>query len=199
MKQPFLTAIALLALVSTIIAAPEIGQPAPDFKLTDTNGVQHSLSDFKGKPVVLEWFNHNCPFVVKHYSSGNMQGLQERYTSQGVIWLSINSTNPSHRDYRNEDESNAATAKRNAKTTAVLLDKDGSVGKLYDAKTTPHMFVIDADGKLVYMGAIDSIKSTDVADIPKATNFVAEALDALLAEKPIETSNTQPYGCSVKY
>ncbi len=199
MKINILAAIAFISLVSQAIATPEIGKPAPDFQLADTNGVVHKLSDFKGKPVVLEWINHNCPFVVKHYSQGNMQGLQEKYTAKGVIWLSINSTNPSHKDFKDEAASNAATKEHNAKPTAVLLDKDGTVGKLYGAKTTPHMFVIDANGNVAYMGAIDSVKSTDAADIEGATNYVAAALDALLDGKTVEISSTQPYGCSVKY
>lgn len=190
-------------LAATVIpmaqAAPEIGKPAPDFTLTDTNGNEHSLADFQGKVVVLEWLNYGCPFVVKHYAEGNMQGLQEKYTGKDVVWLSINSTNPDHKDYKDPDASNAATDKHGAKPTAVLLDEDGTVGQMYGAKTTPHMYVIDAEGNLAYMGAIDSVKSTDPADIPDATNYVAKALDSLMADEEVDPAVTEPYGCSVKY
>ena len=201
-RNPALAIVAAIAAASAIpaaVAAPQIGEPAPDFTLTDTAGNEHSLSDFKGKPVVLEWLNYGCPFVIKHYSEGNMQSLQEKYTDAGAVWLSVNSTNPGHKDYKDAEASDAATEKHGAKPTAVLLDEDGEVGRQYGAKTTPHMYVIDADGNLAYMGAIDSVKSTDPADIEGATNYVATALDSLMAGEPVETTTTQPYGCSVKY
>jgi len=187
------------AVIPMAQAAPEIGKPAPDFTLTDTSGNEHSLADFQGKVVVLEWLNHSCPFVVKHYAEGNMQGLQEKYTGKDVVWLSINSTNPDHKDYKDPDASNAATGKHGAKPTAVLLDEDGTVGQMYGARTTPHMYVINSEGKLAYMGAIDSVKSTDPADIQDATNYVAKALDSLMAGEEVDPAVTEPYGCGVKY
>ena len=176
-----------------------VGKPAPNFKLKDSNGVERSLSDFKGKLVVLEWLNHECPFVVKHYRSGNMQKLQSKYTVQDVIWLSINSSAPGKQGHVSGEEANELTKKKHGKATAVLLDPEGLVGKLYGAKTTPHMFVIDNAGILRYAGAIDSIPSADVGDTAAATNYVANALDQLSASKEVHPSVTAPYGCSVKY
>ncbi len=203
MKVQLLSTLAIAAAaalpMTSVQAAVEIGKPAPEFTLKDTNGTEHSLSDFKGKIVVLEWLNHNCPFVKKHYSGGNMQGMQEKYTGKDVVWLSINSANPEHNDYKSAEESNKLTEKHGAKPTAIILDEDGKVGKMYGAKTTPHMYVIDKEGKLAYMGAIDSKKSTNADDIAGATNYVAAAVDALLEGKAIETASTQPYGCGVKY
>lgn len=196
------TAIAILAatlLPFTVGAAVETGEKAPDFTLKDTSGKEHSLSDFQGKTVVLEWLNYGCPFVLKHYDSGNMQSLQEKYTGKDVVWLSINSTKPAHKDYKDPAESDKATEKHGARPTAVLLDEDGAVGKKYDAKTTPHMYVINPDGVLVYQGAIDSISSTNADDVKKADNYVAAALDAVMAGKEVGNATTKPYGCSVKY
>ncbi len=203
MKTHILKIIAITAITAIPVisaqAAAEIGKAAPEFTLTDTNGTEHSLSDFKGKIVVLEWLNYNCPFVKKHYSGGNMQGLQEKYTGKDVIWLSINSTKEDHNDYKSAEDSNKATKEHNAKPTAVLLDADGTVGKAYGAKTTPHMYVIDKEGNLAYMGAIDSVKSTNPDDIAGATNYVAAAVDALMAGEAVATAETQPYGCGIKY
>ncbi len=193
------TLLAAATLVATAVAGVEVGKEAPEFTLTDSLGKSHSLSDFKGKVVVLEWLNHGCPFVVKHYSSGNMQGLQKDYTGKGVVWLSIVSSAPGKQGHMTPEQTNAAKAEKGSAATAILLDEDGKVGKLYDAKTTPQMFVIDAEGKLAYAGAIDSIKSTDAADIPNSTNYVKEALDAVLRGEPVKTAVTTPYGCSVKY
>ena len=199
-KTFLLSALALMALsVTPALAAPEVGKPAPDFTGTDTNGVAHKLSDFKGKPVVLEWTNPECPFVIKHYDSNNMQKLQEKYTGQGVIWLSINSSASGKEGNMTPEESNKYIAEKGAKATARIIDTEGTIGKLYDAKTTPHMFVVDKDGVLVYMGAIDSDSSFKPEAIPGATNYVAAALDALAAGKPVETASTKPYGCGVKY
>lgn len=199
-KTFLLSALALMALsVTPALAAPEVGKPAPDFTGTDTNGVAHKLSDFKGKPVVLEWTNPECPFVIKHYDSNNMQKLQEKYTGQGVIWLSINSSASGKEGNMTPEESNKYIAEKGAKATARIIDAEGTIGKLYDAKTTPHMFVVDKDGVLVYMGAIDSDSSFKPEAIPGATNYVAAALDALAAGKPVETASTKPYGCGVKY
>lgn len=175
------------------------GQAAPDFTLTDTSGTSHNLSDFKGKWVVLEWVNHGCPFVVKHYKSGNMQGLQKKYTDKGVVWLSICSSAPGTQGHMSPGDAAEARNKVGANSTAYLLDEDGTVGKTYGAKTTPQMVVINPEGTIVYHGAIDSIKSTNVDDIKKADNYVADALDAGMAGKPIAVAQSQPYGCSVKY
>jgi len=196
----------LLSLVTAIISfgflsvqAVETGEPAPDFTLTDIDGQVHHLSDFSGKYVVLEWLNHNCPFVKKHYGSGNMQALQQKYTDEGVIWLSINSTNMGHNDYKNAQQEAALAQSHHSHATAILHDSDGTVGHAYGAQTTPHMFIINPEGKLVYQGAIDSIRSANPKDIAKATNYVAAALDALMAGKAVETSTTKAYGCGVKY
>jgi len=180
-------------------AAVEPGEVAPGFTLTDSKGTSHKLSDFRGKFVVLEWLNHECPFVKKHYSSGNMQKLQQEYTAKGVVWLSIISSAPGKQGHRTGPQAEADTKDKNAAPTAVLLDPSGEVGKKYDAKTTPEMFVLDKEGKILYAGAIDSIKSTDSADIAKAENHVRQALNAALAGQPVPTPKTKPYGCSVKY
>ena len=180
-------------------AAVEPGDQAPEFTLTDSKGTSHKLSDFRGKFVVLEWLNHECPFVKKHYSGGNMQKLQQEYSAKGVVWLSIISSAPGKQGHRTGPQADADTKDKGAAPTAVLLDPAGEVGKKYDAKTTPEMFVIDKEGKVIYAGAIDTIKSTDSADIAKAENHVRQALDAALAGKPVPTPKTTPYGCSVKY
>ena len=177
----------------------EVGKPAEDFTSTDTNGKSHSLTDYKGKIVVLEWLNHDCPFVKNHYNSGNMQKLQKTYAEKGVIWLSIISSAPGKQGYCTPEEANELTQQKEAAPTAVLLDPDGVVGKLYDAKTTPHMFIINSDGVLVYNGGIDDIRSTKIEDIAKAKNYVQIALDELLAGKQVSIQTSQPYGCSVKY
>ena len=190
-------------LVTTAMAAAHavtIGQAAPDFSLTDVNGKTVKLSDFKGKNVVLEWTNPGCPFVAKHYGSNNMQSLQTDAKAKGVVWLSINSTEKNHSDY-------LAPAKLNAKMNGewrgaasyLLMDESGKAGQAYAAKTTPHMFVIDPAGKLVYAGGIDDKRSTNLADVKTAKNFVRAALDETLAGKPVTVATAQPYGCSVKY
>lgn len=178
----------------------EVGKAAPDFTLTDINGNKHSLSEFKGKTVVLEWVNPECPFVMKHYDkSGNIPRTQKAATGQGVIWLQINSGSPGAQgDY--EPAKVADWQKRNAvASTAYFRDQDGKVGKLYDARTTPHMYVIDPAGTLVYAGGIDDIRSSKPEDIAKAKNYVNAALNDLKAGKPVQIANSQPYGCSVKY
>jgi peroxiredoxin len=194
----FASALAL-ALVPSIQAAPEIGKPAPEFTLVDSNGTSHNLSDFKGKVVVLEWLNHGCPFVVKHYASNNMQTLQKDYTAKGVVWLSIVSSAEGEQGYMTPEETNKAKEEKGSAATAILLDTDGKVGRLYNAKTTPEMFVINAEGILVYAGAIDSIKSANKDDVAKAENYVKAALDSVLAGEPVATAQTTPYGCSIKY
>ena len=175
------------------------GSAAPEFKLTDTKGVEHSLSDFKDKLGVLESLNHGCPFVVKHYSSGNMQALQKEFTEKDVIWLSICSSAEGKQGYMSNEEWNATVAEKGAAPTAVLVDEDGTVGKAYNARTTPHMYVINPEGNLIYQGAIDDKKSTDVEDIATSENYVRSALNAAMAGEPVTTPQTQAYGCGVKY
>jgi len=175
------------------------GKPASDFTATDSNGKSHSLSDYKGKVVVLEWLNHGCPYVKKHYNSGNIQALQKTYTKKGVVWFSIISSAPGKQGYCTPEEANEVINQKKAFPTALLLDPDGIVGKLYGAKTTPHMYIIDSEGILVYNGGIDDIRSTNTDDIAKAKNYVKLALDELLAGKEISIKTSRPYGCSVKY
>ena len=175
------------------------GEPAPDFTLGDTRGVEHKLSDSQGKIVILEWINHDCPFVRKHYDTDNMQSMQRKYTEKGVVWFSVCSSAPGKQGHFSAGKWNELTEAKKAAPTAVLLDPDGTVGRMYQAKTTPQMYVIDAEGVLVYQGAIDDKRSTRKEDVPTARNYAAEALDALLGGTPIETSSTQPYGCTVKY
>ena len=190
---------AALTAPTTARAAAMVGQPAPDFTLVDSNGAKHSLSDLKGKIVVLEWVNFECPFVGKHYGSGNMQKLQKAYTGKGVVWLSINSSADGKQGYFPPDKINALMKEKGAAPTAYLIDADGAVGRAYGAKTTPHMYVIDAKGSLIYAGGIDDTPSTDQADVATAKNFVRAALDEALAGKPVTTASSTPYGCSVKY
>ncbi|GJQ62831.1 MAG: thioredoxin family protein [Melioribacteraceae bacterium] len=176
-----------------------IDKAAPDFTLTDSKGETHSLSDFKGKYVVLEWINYDCPFVEKHYDAGNMQKLQETYTGKDIVWLSICSSVDGKQGNFTPEEINKRSEAHGAKFTAYLMDTDGKVGKMYAAKTTPHMYVVNPEGTLVYAGAIDDKASTDKADIKDAKNYVAAALDAAMAGKEIKEKVTKPYGCSVKY
>jgi peroxiredoxin len=197
-RRALLPALAL-ALAATAPAAATVGAPAPTFSLTDTHGKTVSLADLRGKVVVLEWLNHDCPFVKKHYDSGNMPALQSRLTDRGIVWLSVNSAAAGKQGNYAPEQANALSKQKRSAATAVLLDPDGRVGRAYGAKTTPHMYVIDAEGVLRYEGAIDSIASTEQADIPKATNYVAAAVDAVLSGKPVEPSTTQAYGCAVKY
>ncbi|MEO3680106.1 redoxin domain-containing protein [Rheinheimera fenheensis] len=181
-----------------LAAAPQIGAPAPDFTVVDSKGNSHSLKDFAGKNVVLEWTNHDCPFVVKHYS-GNMQALQADMTAQDVVWLSVISSAPGKQGHVSGAKADELTANRSAKPTAVVFDESGVVGKAYDAKTTPHMYVIDKAGVLQYMGGIDSIPSAKVDDIAKATPYFANAAKAVLAGQTPDPAVTKPYGCSIKY
>lgn len=198
-KQIVMAGILSAVLVAGVRAEVTTGASAPDFTLTDTSGASHKLSDFKGKTVVLEWVNHGCPFVVKHYSKGNMQGLQADYTGKGVVWLSICSSAEGKQGYNTAEGWQKLNTEKGGKATAILLDPEGTVGKLYGAKTTPHMYVINAEGTLVYQGAIDDKPSTDSDDIPGAKNYVKAALDEVLAGKPVTTGQTKPYGCGVKY
>lgn len=190
----------LAAIVPTIaLASPQIGQPAPEFTLTDCTGKEHSLSDFRGKTVVLEWVNHGCPFVKKHYGAGNMQKLQKEATDQGAVWLSICSSAPDKQGHMAAAEAATMCEKVGSNATAYLLDEDGTVGRAYDAKVTPELFIIDPEGKLVYMGAIDDRPTPNPNDIPGAVNHVSMALGEVLAGKEVTTPTTKAYGCSVKY
>ena len=190
----------LLSLFLTPLAfAAGIGQPAPNFTLTDSNGASHSLADYKGKIVVLEWNNPECPFVKKHYSSGNIPKQQMEATANGVVWLVINSAAAGKQGHMDGTAANGFVAQYHGKPTAYLFDTDGKVGHLYGAKTTPHMFVIDEKGVLRYNGGIDSIASTDKDDLAKATQFVPQAIGEIKSGKTVTVSTSEPYGCSVKY
>jgi hypothetical protein len=179
-------------------ATLRIGEPAPGFEGVDSRGKIHRLADYRGKTVVLEWTNHDCPFVRKHYSSGNMQQQREA-AAQGVIWLSVISSAPGKQGHVSPAEADKLTRNRDAAPHAVILDEQGRIGLSYNARTTPHMFIIDGAGKLVYMGGIDSITTANPDDIPRATQYVRVALQELAAGKPVSTPVTKPYGCSVKY
>jgi len=189
----------LLAATATVSATAVVGQPAPAFSAVDTSGKTVSLADYKGKHVVLEWVNPDCPFVRKHYDSANMQGTQQSATSQGVVWLAVNSTRSDHGDYKAPAAMAAWMADQKAAASATLMDADGKLGRAYGARTTPHMYVVDPQGKLVYAGAIDDKRSANPADVKTATNHVKAALADTLAGKPVQVAATQPYGCSVKY
>lgn len=176
----------------------KVGEKAPVFTATDSNGVEHTLSDFLGKTVVLEWTNHECPFVKKHYDSGNMQALQTE-AGDDVVWLSIVSSADGKQGHVTGEEANEQATLRNASPTAIILDASGTVGKAYNAKTTPHMFVIDKDGTLVYAGAIDDNTSANPADALTANNYVRAALNDLKAGESVKIAETKAYGCGVKY
>ena len=200
--RKLLAPIALLALSVGTVAQAKVapGNPAPDFTLPSASGETVSLSDFSGKTVILEWTNHGCPFVQKHYDSGNMQSLQTQYTGDEVVWLSIISSAPGKQGHVTPDKALALTTSREAAPTHVLLDEDGTVGKMYGAKTTPHMYVIDEEGTMLsYMGAIDSVPSADKADIDMATNYVKTSMAALAQGELPDPASTRPYGCSVMY
>lgn len=190
----------LALLVLTISAAAQrVGQPAPDFTATDSQGQTHKLSEYRGKYVVLEWTNNGCPFTLKHYTSGNMQALQKVWTAKGVVWLTVLSSHPGAQGYMTAAEENTYLTREHAAPTAALLDPSGAIGHEYQAKTTPDMYVIDPSGKLIYAGAIDNRPTTDVDDVKGATNYVTAALTEAMAGQPVADSYTRPYGCSVKY
>ena len=179
--------------------APAIGSAAPDFSLPDASGKTHSLSEYKGKYVVLEWFNPQCPFVKKHYGSGNMQKLQGEYTGKGVVWLTIDSNAPGAEGNLSPDAAQQVMKDWHTKQTALLLDPDGKAGRSYNAHNTPDMVVINPEGKVIYEGAIDSKATPNPDDIPNSTNYVKVALDESMSGKAVSTTSTRPYGCSVKY
>lgn len=193
--------IALLFLLGNTAFALTTGEKAPDFKLNGLNPKtkEVSLSDYKGKIVVLEWMNHGCPFVRKHYDSGNMQSLQKKYTDKNVIWLSIVSSAAGKQGHVNTEGAIKQKKDNKSSATDVLLDPTGEVGKLYGAKTTPHMYIVDKEGTLVYQGAIDSTPDAEKDSIPSAKNYVAAALDEIVAGKKVTAHTTKSYGCSVKY
>lgn len=200
MKSLLLMALTLIPLTTTAAyAAPKVGEMAPEFTATDTNGKTVSLSEFKGKTVVLEWTNPDCPFVKKHYDGGNMQSLQTTATADGVVWIAINSSAKGKEGNYSATELNKIYADKKSAQTHLIIDETGTIGTLYAAKTTPHMFVIDKDGKLAYAGAIDDNSSADKADIATSKNYVTAAIADLKAGKAVETSSTNPYGCGVKY
>jgi peroxiredoxin len=198
-KSLLLFLVSFFFLFSVQSLALTVGKKAPDFSLPDMQGKPQSLSNYSGKYVVLEWFNHDCPFIQKHYDSNNMQSLQKEFTQKGVIWLSINSSAPGKQGHLTQEEAQKITREKKAHPSTVLLDSEGNVGKLYGAKTTPHMYIIDPKGLLVYQGAIDDKPSTRKNDIAQSFNYVKAALDASMAGKPVEISSTKSYGCGVKY
>jgi hypothetical protein len=191
-------AFAALFTLSTAWAA-RVGESAPDFTATDTYGKTHKLSEYRGKFVVLEWTNRGCPYTQKHYNSGNMQRLQKEWTGRGVIWLTVISSAPGKQGYMTASDENAYLKQANASPTTVLLDPSGALGHLYDAKTSPHMFIINPDGTLIYNGAIDDRPTTDLSDVNGAKNYVSLSLEEATAGKPVSNPSTRPYGCSIKY
>lgn len=194
------TAAVILAASAAVVAAPQIGEPAPDFSVVDTQGNTHALSDFTGQKVILEWTNHDCPFVRKHYGAGNMQKQQRVAREQhDVVWLTVISSKPGAQGHVSPEQADELTGSRNAYPNAVLLDESGEMGRAYDARVTPHMYIIDEEGILRYMGGIDSNPSADPDDIPDATQYVMVALDELAAGEAISQATTRPYGCTVKY
>ncbi len=189
----------ILAFASATYAEVVVGKPAPDFTLSDDLGNTQILSTYQGKYVILEWYNPDCPFVKKHYDSGNMQALQKEMINKDVVWLSIDSSAPGKEGYRTPADMTLLTLQKKASPTAVLIDSDGKVGRMYGAQTTPQMFIIDPKGIVIYQGAIDDKPSTDKADIATSTNYVKAAIEEALAGKPVSNPTTKAYGCSVKY
>jgi hypothetical protein len=194
-----LAATAALLIAGPAQATAMVGQAAPDFTLKDASGKTVKLSDFKGKHVVLEWTNPGCPFVRKHYNSGNMPGTQKEAMGKGVVWLAINSTETASSDYLEPAKLVAWMKERQSTPSATLMDESGATGKAYGARTTPHMYIVNPQGQLIYAGGIDSIPSSRADDIAKATNYVKVGLNEALAGKPLTAATTQPYGCTIKY
>ena len=201
MKRLVLGLAAALAVVTAPVSAlaATVGQAAPDFSAPDLAGKAVKLSDYRGKFVVLEWTNPECPYVRRHYDSGNMPSLQKEFAAKGVVWLAVNSSSPESGEFTPPEGMTKWVAAKGAAPTAVLIDKDGKVGRLYGARTTPHMYVIDPQGKLVYVGAIDDKRWANVEETKSAKNHVRAALGEAMAGKPVAVSATTPYGCSVKY
>jgi peroxiredoxin len=202
MKRRFISSIVIVFAVMMTIStgwAARVGERAPDFTATDSNGKIQKLSEYQGRFVVLEWTNQGCPYTQKQYKSGNMQNLQREWTGRGIVWLTVISSAPGKQGYQTGPEENEYLKQVNASPSAVLLDPTGALGHLYDAKTTPHMYIIDPKGVLLYNGAIDDKPTTDLADINGAKNYVSLALNEALAGKAVSNPTTRPYGCSVKY
>ena len=206
MKTHLSIALAALAVALALAIAPcaataqaVVGSAAPAFTATDSHGQSHSLDQYRGKYVVLEWHNQGCPYTKKHYDSGNMQSLQKAWTAKGVAWFTVISSAPGEQGYVTDSQENSYLAQMHADPTAVLMDADGKLGHLYGAKTTPEMYVIDPNGKLIYEGAIDDRPTPDISDVKGADNYLNDALTAAMAGKPVIKSYTRPYGCSVKY
>ena len=199
LRRAFLSIALLAAVPFPVLAQANAGQPAPAFTLTDLDGRKVALADLRGKYVVLEWTNPSCPFVQKHYGSGNMQSLQKRFTTEGVYWIVINSTAASHSEHLKPADQKSWLQQHGAAASIAALDADGTVGRAYGAKTTPHMYVIDPKGLLVYAGAIDDKRSANPADVKTANNYVVQALAELRAGKPVSAPSTQAYGCTIKY
>ncbi|HZD93687.1 MAG TPA: redoxin domain-containing protein [Candidatus Sulfotelmatobacter sp.] len=198
LRYSTLRMIVLVALVASGFAV-KVGEPAPGFTSVDSNGKQQSLSSYKGKFVVLEWHNQGCPYTKKHYESGNMQRLQKEWTGKGVVWLTVISSAPGTQGFVTPTQENDYLKTMNAGPTAVLMDTGGSLGHLYGAKTTPHMYIIDPSGMLIYNGAIDDHPSSDQGDIANSKNYISVALQEATSGKPVTEAATRPYGCSVKY
>jgi hypothetical protein len=194
-----LTFALMLLLVLPVVAAVRVGEPAPNFTATDSYGHQHSLAESKGKFVVLEWHNQGCPYTKKHYEAGNMQKLQKLWTSKGVVWFTVISSASGEQGYVTAAQENDYVKRMGAAPTAVLLDPNGDLGHLYAAKTTPHMYVINPQGQLIYDGAIDDKPTSEQSDIAGATNYVTAALEQSMSGKPVVVAASRPYGCSVKY
>jgi peroxiredoxin len=199
MKRITVVLAAWIWAVSGLAAAPAVGESAPDFVGTDSKGGEIRLSDFAGEVVVLEWTNHDCPYVRKHYGTGNMQALQKRATERGVVWLSVISSAPGKQGHVSAAEANRLTEDRDASPTAVILDPDGTIGRLYAARTTPHMFIVDESGALVFAGGIDDQPSSRPDTVNGARNYVDAALGELLDGRSVSITTSRPYGCSVKY
>ena len=186
-------------LIGAALAQANLGGAAPAFMLTDSNGRARTLNEFKGKTVVLEWTNHQCPYVGKHYRGNNMQALQKKWTGQGVVWLSVISSAPGEDGHVTPQQANQLTSERNAAPSAVLFDPKGAAGRAYGARTTPHMYIINGDGVLVYMGGIDDKPSARLEDLKGAKNYVDQALTEMAQGKPVSANRSRAYGCSVKY
>lgn len=197
--QRALMGVAGVFFATAAFANPEIGQPAPGFSVVDSHGEVHSLAQYSGSVVVLEWTNHDCPFVVKHYATNNMQNLQREMAEEGVVWLSVISSSPGTQGHVSPAQANELTDNRNAAPAAVLLDENGTMGRAYQARVTPHMYVIDAEGILQYAGGIDSIPTANHADVERADPYFANAARAVLAGETPNRPVTRPYGCTVKY
>ena len=200
MKRGFAYVVTLVLMaLSTAALAASVGEPAPNFTAIDSNGKAHTLAALHGKFVVLEWHNQGCPYTQKHYNSGNMERLQKEWTQKGVVWFTVISSAPGTQGYVTAEQENDYMHRMHAAPTAALLDPTGNLGHLYDAKTTPHMFIINPDGVLIYEGAIDDKPTSDPADIATSRNYVSLAFNEAMSGKPVSTPTSRPYGCSVKY